>query len=198
MNLADKKQLFDAFFTLPFGVKINLEMLADTAELTEANLEAEIPYPFRLATELNRLDAHNAFMSKGQQLSSDVARVLEVQNKKIDLMLSYLLMQEDKQKHRYVTDRFGAGGLTLTTEQNWQLGDKFKLKIFMPEEACAVYCYAEIIAENDADSGKVFDVVYSVIRDEDREVLVRMALHQQSKQLRQIALERANQPNEKE
>ncbi|WP_440904465.1 PilZ domain-containing protein [Catenovulum sp. SX2] len=198
MNLADKKQLFDAFFTLPFNVKINLEVLDDSAELTEANLEAEIPYPFRLATELSRLDAHNAFMSKGQQLSSDVARVLEVQNKKIDLMLSYLLMQEDKQKHRYVTDRFGAGGLTLTTEQNWQIGDKFKLKIFMPEEACAVYCYAEIIAEKDADSGKNFDVVYSVIRDEDREILVRMALHQQSKQLRQIALERANQPNEKE
>ena len=198
MNLADKQQLFDAFFTLPFAVKINLEPLPGTAELTEDSLESEIPYPFKLATELSRLDAHNAFMSKGQQLSSDVARVLEVQNKKIDLMLSYLLMQEDNQKHRYLTERFGAGGLTLTTAENWQIGDKFKLKIFMPEEACAVYCYAEIIAQNEADSSNNFDVVYSVIRDEDREVLVRMALHQQSKQLRQIALERANQTNEKE
>ncbi|EWH11405.1 hypothetical protein DS2_04500 [Catenovulum agarivorans DS-2] len=196
MNLEDKRQLFEAFFTLPFEVKINLEQIEQNHAFDQQGLELEIPYPFKLASELNKIDNSNSYMNSNQQLPNDVSRILAIQNKKIDLMLSYLLMQEDQQKHRYSTTRFGAGGLTVKSNNNWLIGDKFKLKIFMPEEACAVYCFAEIIGVIDNESDKLYEIVYSVIRDEDREVLVRMALHQQSKQLRQLALERASQANE--
>ncbi|WP_143872158.1 PilZ domain-containing protein [Catenovulum sediminis] len=194
MTLEEKKQLFTEFFTLPLALNINLEAFADNEAIPddEAFLE-EIPYPFKLATQINSLDAMNIKQSHSYgNHTAELVDLLNIQAKKIDLIMSHLLLQEDHAESRYKTQTFGAGGLTLINEKKWLLEQSFRLKIFMPEEASAVYCFAEIIDIQQRENLYEYQFVYTQIRDEDREILVRAALHQQSKHLRQLAQQRAN------
>lgn len=188
MSLEQKKALFHEFFTLPLALTVNLKALsAGQTEPDEESLEQEIPYPFKLAAEFKNMSQSHSFRG----LSEDLIGYLNTQNRKIDLVLSYLLMNEDSQAERYQSTTFGAGGLTFESTDDWQLEQSFRLKIFLPEEACAVYCYGQIIDKQTIDKGYLYQLVYSQILEQDREVLVRAALHEQSKQLRALAKKRA-------
>ena len=62
-----------------------------------------------------------------------------------------------------------------------------RLKIFVREEASAVYCYGrvtDIVAEEDRS---LITVEYALIRDDDRELLIRAGMHEQSRQLKERA-----------
>ncbi|WP_017445098.1 PilZ domain-containing protein [Gayadomonas joobiniege] len=197
MTPEEKQTLFDEFFTLPMQVTINLQPLsADQEEPDVEALSEEIPYPFKLASQFKQMEqGFSASQQKVQNLNEDVFAYLNMQNRKIDLVLSFLLMQENNNQARYLTETFGAGGLTLITDKNWSLEQIFQLKIFIPEEASAVYCYARIVDKQSAASGFIYKLVYSQILEADREVLVRAALHEQSKQLRALAKKRAEKNN---
>jgi hypothetical protein len=58
--------------------------------------------------------------------------------------------------------------------------------MFIPEEAAAVFCYAEVISCDLLPDLDVYQVslLYTVIRELDQEVLVRCTMHLQTQQLK--------------
>ncbi len=198
MTLAEKQALFAEFFTIPLSLNINLVAFSAGENMPdESQFIEEMPFPFKLATQVNSLEADSlrSIRHLGKQ-ADELVSFLNLQSKKIDLIMSYILMQEDDAGNRYKSVEFGAGGLTVESEQTWTIEQAFRLKIFIPEESSAVYCYAEIIDISETESGYQYKFVYSRIREEDREILVRTALHQQSKQLRQLAQQKAQNKTE--
>ncbi len=106
--------------------------------------------------------------------------------------MSYILSTEDDDELRFHSDEFGAGGLKVTLPYELAIGQSVRLKLFLSEMACAVYCYAEVITIESEDSQSHFltQFVYTMLREDDREILVKAALHEQSKQLRKLAEQR--------
>ena len=195
MLLEEKQKLYQEFFTLPLNLNVNLTPFAlDEKIPNEMEFLAEMPYSFKLATQVNSIEADSlrAVGSLSNQ-SEELFNFLKLQSQKIDLIMSYIVMQEDDQEQRYITKEFGAGGFSINLNQDWHIDQVFRLKIFMPEEASAVYCYVEIVEKKPFEQGFEYKFVYSQIHDEDREILVRTALHQQSKHLRKLAQEKSNQ-----
>ena len=65
-----------------------------------------------------------------------------------------------------------------------------RLKIFLREEAAAIYCYGQVKQLDGSEHGTHVLLDYVRIREDDRELLVRASLHVQSKQLKLRAQER--------
>ncbi|MCU4674920.1 PilZ domain-containing protein [Catenovulum sp. 2E275] len=198
MNLTEKQALYSEFFTIPLSLNLNLvAFLPDEPIPDENGFIEEMPFPFKLATQVNSLEAESlrSIRHLGKQ-ADELVNFLNLQSKKLDLIMSYILMQEDDTSARFQSLDFGAGGLTVKSQTKWGLEQVFRLKIFIPDESSAVYCYAEIIDVSETEQGYLYKLVYRRIREEDREILVRTALHQQSKQLRQLAQQKAQQSSE--
>lgn len=176
------------YFLVQHTLSINLQPI-DKAALPQDQLafEAEIPGPFRMASDLTQADASILAPLK---LSGDNSQALwgylQAQNQKINTLLSYVLSQQDEPQFRNQTYQFSAGSVVIKTSSTWVLGDHARLKIFLPEESSAIYCYASV---TDIDeSGCVF--TYTLIREQDRELLIRASLHIQSQQLQAKARKR--------
>jgi hypothetical protein len=65
-----------------------------------------------------------------------------------------------------------------------EIGILAEVKIFLEKEAAAIYCLAEVIEVDVADDLYHVSYVYTHIRDQDQELLVRASLHLQTSQLR--------------
>lgn len=195
MTLAEKQALYSEFFTISLSLQLNLVEFKDNETMPDkASFIDEMPFVFKLATQVNSIEAESLRTIKNMGKQADeLINFLNLQSQKIDLIMSYILMQEDSESDRYQSQEFGAGGLTIQSNKEWPVEQAFRLKIFIPDESSAVYCYAEIIEATPLDNGFNYKLVYSQIREEDREILVRTALHQQSKQLRQLAQQKAQQ-----
>lgn len=179
------------YFLVEHTLSINLQLIEKgQLPLDQLSFEDEIPGPFRMASDLAKADASILTPLK---LNSDNTQALwsylQAQNQKINTLLSYVLTQQDDQKARHQTTRFSAGSLIINDPNKaniWKIGDNVRLKIFLPEESSAIYCYG-IVTEID-QTECIFS--YTFIRDQDRELLIRASLHVQSQQLKQRAKQR--------
>lgn len=179
------------YFLVEHTLSINLQLIEkDQLPLDQLSFEDEIPGPFRMASDLAKADASILTPLK---LNSDNTQALwsylQAQNQKINTLLSYVLTQQDDQKARHQTTKFSAGSLIindLNKTSIWKIGDNVRLKIFLPEESSAIYCYG-IVSKID-QTECIFS--YTFIRDQDRELLIRASLHVQSQQLKQRAKQR--------
>ena len=129
-------------------------------------------------------------------IAGQLVDYLNFQAQKIDLMMSYIVQQENQKENRHQGKSFGGGGFSFESNTEFSVGDMLEAKIFIPADNCAIFCYGEVITVNHADSslpeGDLFtyQVIYHYIQDEDRDLLVRASLHKQSKQLKKLAEER--------
>jgi len=113
---------------------------------------------------------------------------LEAQNLKINTLLSYVLSQQDDKRFHFQSTAFSAGVCLFVDQDNtFYLNQNVRLKIFIPEESAAIYCYAQV---SNIDGNNV-QLNYQQIREEDRELLIRTTLHIQSKQLKARATQRS-------
>ena len=116
--------------------------------------------------------------------ASELAEYLNQQSKKIDLMMSYILHQQDEASCRYTSIEFGGAGLAIKSSDEMEIGVLFELKIFVEEEATAIFCYGEVIQCEEFEDGYRIAFIYASIREEDQESLVRASLHLQTRQLK--------------
>ncbi|NTS77657.1 PilZ domain-containing protein [Catenovulum sp. SM1970] len=190
----EKFQTYTDYFSQKFAVKINLELCdANTLANSESAFLAEMPFAFKLASDVTDIDPQslNAIRHLGPG-ADQLANYLQKQTQKIDLIMSYILSQEDEIDNRQLTQDFSAGGFTLVHQHQYTLHQAAKVKIFLTTEASAVYCYAELIKQEQLDDEAYLSTwVYTQIREDDRDILVTAALHEQSRQLR--ALKKAKQ-----
>lgn len=187
------KQLADTYqdyFSVEHGININVKAINGPLPSIAA-LEAAIPPPFLLASNVNSLSG-SALRSLNRlgEMAEELANYLQQQARKIDLLLHYVLQQQDDANERFITQSFGASGCSYLASAPLAPLTVLELKLFLDNNDGAVFCYAQVLScEQQAEKWQI-KVVFTRIRDEDRELIVRASLHQQSKLLKQKAEQR--------
>ncbi|NAX48402.1 hypothetical protein [Photobacterium halotolerans] len=183
----------DEYFSVHAGLTINVEPLGEHAVLPDdAEFLREIPPLFRVASECSELEgsAEKMLQQDNKTMNRPLLDYLAAQNNKINLLLSFVLSQQDDPALRHTTQTFGASQLTYLAERPLEIGCQARLKLFLDNPPAAVYCYASV-SECQAREDK-FDITlqYTRLQEDDRDLLIRAALHIQQKLLRQRALQR--------
>lgn len=187
----------EAYFSIQHQLSVNIERVTpgDVPASMRA-LESEIPIPFKMANDAADIDssALRSIRGLGDQ-AEELVNYLKLQTTKINLIMSYVLSQQDSEHNRCLTTAFGAGGLNFTSPEAFQIEQPLRIKLFIPSESSAVYCYGKVTAaeiSNNDSTLNHYTVQYTHIRDIDREILIRATLHIQQDQLKQKAELRAN------
>ena len=176
------------YFLVQHALSINLISVDENdLPLNQLAFEEEIPGPFKMASDLAKADASIlAPLKLNNDNTQALWNYLQAQNQKINTLLSYVLTQQDDQKSRHQTIQFSAGNLIIKSDNTLKVNDKVRLKIFLPDESSAIYCYANVSETNGSES----TLTYTFIREQDRELLIRASLHVQSQQLKNRAKQR--------
>lgn len=183
------------YFIVNHALNINIELLSDDQSIpNNADFENEIPAPFRMASDLASLDSDTLQTLK---LNTESTRalwdLLEIQNQKINILLTYVLSQQDNLNQQYKTSAFSAGKCTFECNEldSFKVNQIVRLKLFLHEKSAAVYCYANVekIEKN------LITLNYQQIREEDRELLIRTTLFIQSQQLKTRTAQRLEKEN---
>lgn len=196
LSLEEKREQFHAFFTIQHALRVNMKCLgSDYALPPHDKIVDHMPYAFKIASEISSIEASalRPLRNLGEH-AKELAEFLNFQSKKIDLMMSYILQQQDEQPHRYVTHEFGGGGLTLVSQDAVEVGEITEVKIFLTEESAGVFCFAEVIRCEPVDQQFHVSLIFSRIREQDQELLVRASLHVQTLKLRARAKQQEQTP----
>ena len=185
----------EQFFSVVHSLPINVEPLPEGFELPSlAEMEQELPEPFRIAGAITHIDlsAARQLRNMGEEFGL-LVDVINQQSSKINMLLGYLLSQLDDPATRRHTLSIGGSQLSFIAHTGLHLYQLLRLKLFLQDEASAIYCYGQITALEPVPDGQRVEVSYVRIRPADQELLVRASLHIQSRQLKQRAELRAQQ-----
>lgn len=187
----------EQFFSVTHATPVNVIPMPGDFHLPSLEaLEAELPEPFRIASSITSIDMVTSRLLRNQSESMhDLVEIINQQSRKIDMIMGYVLSVQDHPEHRFHTLRFGAGQLTYLHSRQGHgeaphLHQIVRLKIFLREEASAIYCYGQVKQLEPSEHGTQVVLDYVRIREDDRELLVRASLHIQSKQLKLRAQDR--------
>ena len=190
----EKLAQFDEFFSIEHNFNVNLQKVEKDSITSFDDFIASMPMPFKMAGEMTTID--QAALRPLQGLSgvaSQLVDFLNHQSHKIELLVGYILSQQDDESMRFKGVKFGGGGIIFQSDKPFALGDYLELKVFLLDENCAVFCLGEVVELDQVDGLYHHKVIFHFIRDEDQEALVRHSLHQQSKQLQELAQKRKQQ-----
>lgn len=176
------------YFSLPHATHINVEPVTDGSVLDMQQLQREIPPLFQLASEITPLDSSvlRGINHLGEK-AEGLVNYLQYQSRKIDAILGFILNQQDLPELRYHTSSLGASGLTFHADSPFQPDTAVRLKIFIPEESLAIYCFAKVTDCEPQAQGYQIALAYQTIREEDEEILIKATLHLQTRMLKQRA-----------
>ncbi|MDF2178839.1 PilZ domain-containing protein [Aliiglaciecola sp. CAU 1673] len=193
LTLEQKKQQFDEYFRIKHPIKVNLLPLPEQFVLPETeNIEMHMPYAFRIAAEMSALEVSALRPLRNlSEHAADLVAYLNHQSRKIDLMMSYILQSQSSPEHQYQALSFGGGGVVLESATPLDLEQLVELRLFLEEEASAVFCFGEVIACEKQDEQYHISLIFNRIREQDQELLVRASLHLQTQQLRKRAKQRS-------
>jgi hypothetical protein len=188
LSLEEKLTQYQEFFAIEYQFSVNIKVIeSDKGEKFDLFLQ-DMPAPFKLATDMGDID--QTALRSIQNLGTSAAQLvsfLNQQSQKIDLLIGYILSQQDAEKFRYKGSKFGGGGINFIAKNAFNVGQLVELKIFLPSSHCAIYSYGEIIEITDHDHQFTHKVIFHFIREKDRELLVRNSLQEQAKQLQKLA-----------
>lgn len=181
------------YFSVHYQMIANVEALAEDAPYpTFDQFESEIPAPFLVASEFSFLDQLND-AARAELKSNDfkhVIQLLDTQNSKLNLLLTFMLSQQDDPTLRHQTLTFGASQFSYQAENALNIGQKLRIKLFLDHPAAAIYCYGSVTQCAQENQQYVISVKYDLLRDLDQDLLIKAALYQQQKLLRQRSLNR--------
>lgn len=181
------------FFTVNHTMTVNVEPLAESEQFPNYdNFEGEIPAPFIVASEFSHLDMLND-SARAELKNNDfkhVIQLLDTQNSKLNLLLTFMLSQQDDPSLRHQTHSFGASQFSYYSQHAIDIETKVRVKLFLEHPAAAIYCYGHVAHIEDQDDKKLITVKYDLLRDLDQDLLIKAALFQQQKLLRQRSLNR--------
>lgn len=192
LSLEQKQAQFDEYFSIAHCINANVRPLGtDETVPDEDALEDSMPYAFRIASEMAALEAQaiRPLRNLGDHAET-LAEYLNHQSRKIDLMMSFVLHQQDEPEHRFKTVKLGGGGVIIESKEGMDVGTKAELKLFLDAEAAAIFCYGEVITCEQIEDSYHIAFIFNSIREQDQELLVRASLHIQTQQLRKRSKER--------
>lgn len=194
-TIEQKIAKYHEFFSIKHNFSINILPLEPSKVTTLEQFLADMPTPFKMASDIKSID--QSALRPLQSISGVAGQLVEFlnhQSAKIDLLIGYILSQQDDEEHRYQGIEFGGGGLLFTADKAFELAQLLEMKIFLLNKNCAVYCYGEVIDVQQEQESYLHKIIFHFIREDDREILVRNSLHEQSKQL-QILAQQRNEDN---
>lgn len=192
-TIEQKLTQYNEFFSIEHDFSVNILPLEPTNVTSFEQFLADMPTPFKMASDMKSID--QSALRPLQALSGVAGQLVEFlnhQSEKIDLLIGYILSQQDDEEHRYQGIKFGGGGLLFAASTAFKLAQLLEIKIFLLNQNCAVYCYGEVIEIQQDEKSYLHKVIFHFIREDDREILVRNSLHEQSKQLQRLAQQRNN------
>lgn len=181
------------YFTVHHRLSVNIEPLAQDYPIPSLeDLEREIPVPFLVAGQFSQLDklSERARHDLSHNNFNHLIALLDAQNEKLNLLLNYLLTAQDDPRFRHFTTEIGASQITYTAEQALEPGLPLRVKLFLDDPAAAIYCYAQVSDCEAIESAFSIRARYVCLREQDEDLLIKAALHQQQRLLRQRAIER--------
>lgn len=186
LTLEQKHAQFTEFFMIKHELPANIKLMPDDFNLPDVdNLHQYMPYEFQIASELSSIDTKALRPLRGLgEHAIELADFLNQQARKIDLMMSLILQQHAKQQDTYHSLEFGGGGIIIQCPSQWQIGSIAELKLFLREEASAIFCFAEVIACKPVEDKYHISLIFTRIREEDQDLLVKASLHIQAANLR--------------
>jgi hypothetical protein len=193
LTLQQLAEAYQDYFSVEHSISVNVKAI-DGALPTQATLAAAIPPPFLLASDVNSLNS-SALRSLNRlgELAEELANYLHQQAKKVDLLLHYVLQQQDETTQRYKTQSYSGSGCCYLADTALAPLQVVEIKLFLSNNDGAVFCYGQVLSCEQTDDKWQTKLVFSCIRDEDRELIVRASLHQQSRLLKQKAEQRQQQ-----
>ena len=194
ISLEEKQQQFNEFFTIEHAIRVNFKTVAAGFTLPDVDdLGDHIPYAFRVASEATAIDAQalRPLRNMGEH-AVELANFLNAQSRKIDLLMSLVLQQQDDPSLAYESVKFGGGGIIVKCDEAYEPEQIIELKLFLKEEASAIFCYGEVIECQQVGQQYHVSLIYNCIREEDQDLLVRASLHLQTAQLRKRAKQQKN------
>ncbi|NAW59814.1 MULTISPECIES: PilZ domain-containing protein [unclassified Vibrio] len=184
------------YFTVHHHMTANVEPLDDGVTLPSCNdFDAEIPVPFKVASEFCHLEQANEHARLDMQ-NKDIRQIVELlenQNAKLNLLLTYMLSQQDDPRYRYTTESFGASQFTFRSTQAMPTDMQARVKLFLEHPSAAIYCYGRVTGCDAQENDFLITMKYERLRDSDQDLLIKAALFQQQKLLRQRSLTREKQ-----
>ena len=113
LSLEEKLSQYQEFFAIEYEFSVNIkEIESDKGEIFDLFLQ-DMPAPFKLATDMGDID--QTALRSIQNLGASAAQLvsfLNQQSQKIDLLIGYILSQQDAEKFRYKGSKFGGGGIS--------------------------------------------------------------------------------------
>ncbi|QUM84986.1 hypothetical protein [Moritella sp. 28] len=187
------------YFSIQHSLSVNIEPVSiDQVPTSRLALENEMPVPFKMANDVAEIDSNSlrSIRNIGEQADA-LADFLQMQNNKINLIMGYVLAQQDHPESRFNSTMFGAGEVKFLAHTDLALEQAVRIKIFLPNDSSAIYCYGVISEREEQHSARdeldtddtliEYTASYTRIRDIDREILIRATLRIQQLQLKQRA-----------
>lgn len=181
------------YFTVHHKMTVNVEPLpAEESIPSFGQFESEVPTPFLVASEFSSLDLLND-NARNELKNNDfkhVIALLDTQNAKLNLLLTFMLAQQDIEHYRHQTTSFGASQFSYTAASPLNEGTNVRIKLFLDHPAAAIFSYGHVTQCEPKEEQYLITVKYDLLRDLDQDLLIRAALYQQQKLLRQRTLNR--------
>jgi hypothetical protein len=195
LSLAQKHQQFEEFFMIKHKLQVNMRVLEPHFEIpTAENLIQYMPYAFQIASELANIESKSVRHLRGlSEHASELVEFLNQQSRKIDMMMSLILQKENDPELNYYSEKFGGGGIVINSDVDIALGSLVELRLFIPEESAAIFCFAEVIASEQVSGKQHLSLIYRCIREQDQDLLVRASLHLQAANIRRIKQQKNEQ-----
>lgn len=175
------------FFSITHSFEVSIKELAQGSSIpSDHAFVANMPASFKLASQISHLDASalRPLRNLGEH-ATELSEFLNLQSKKIDLMMSYILTLDDSHKARNLGTSFGGSHLTFVNPTAIAIGQLIEIKLFIEEGNCAIYAIGEVEESEPCEQGHSINVKYVKIDEDDQEQLVRTSLHVQTLQLKQ-------------
>ncbi|WED20808.1 PilZ domain-containing protein [Vibrio sp. JC009] len=181
------------FFTVNHKLTVNIEPLEDGYTLPDETLfTSEIPAPFIVASEFSQLDSlmDGAMAELKNSDFKNLVHLIDHQNGKLNLLLTFMLAQQDEESFRKYTTSFGASQFSYISDKEMIPGTLARVKLFLDHPPAAIYCYAKVAESKEHELGHEVVMAYQRLREVDQDLLIKAALYQQQKLLRQRSKER--------
>ncbi len=193
-ELADE---FADYFQIEHQTTVNLVPFFDPLPDQDGFLRL-IPDAFKMTSELSQFNNSSIRTFNAiKDLSSDLALYLQQQARKLDALTHYVLRSQDDPKQRFHTFSYGGSGVQVWMEQQVGAGQLYEVKLFLDNNDGALFCLGQVLevieqqsSEEEPRQKYLVKILFRRIRDEDRDMVVRASLHEQSRQLKRKAEQR--------
>ena len=108
-------------------------------------------------------------------------------------MMRYILLMQDDPQYRCFSHSYGGSALCFDQQAPYTEGQLLEVKMFLEHNDGAVFALVRVIGVEPVGDKFRIRTTYSHIREQDRELIVRASLHQQSRQLKRKAEMRQQQ-----